>query len=266
MFLSCEKRTSVAQSNPIVTVVITHHLDENAEYLRLCLEALGRQKGVAFEALVMADTVTCPVVPDWVTLTHDPALSTATKKFHFGIKMAAPTSQYFMHLSDDVMMSQGALARCVNDLSMIDNAIMNPLSNGDLGSRFLAPLALMRPGGQMRPMPLHSDANDLHGWEAAVMDFESPYANLIISQEWVTFFCTLIPRKVWERVGLLDERLETRHNDQDWCLRARQMGVISLINFSAFAFHFGSRTLSKSCKAGEQDEASDYFRMKWGRG
>ena len=57
-------------NNPIVSVIVTYHLDENRAYLDLCLKALAQSIGVDYEVLVMSDAKTKPDVPDTMKLIH----------------------------------------------------------------------------------------------------------------------------------------------------------------------------------------------------
>ncbi len=242
----------MAQSDPLVTVIVTHHLNENQKYLDHCLGAINSSVGVEFETIVLADTEIKPLVPDTVRLIHDRALDTATKKVHLGVQLANPKSQYFLFLSDDVIITKTMLANMVEGLG--DNRmIINPMCNGDLGGRFIAPI----------PFPQSADYEDMDDRFDEINEYQTGL-KLIVKQDWLSFYCTLIPRSVWEMVGELDPALETRHNDVDYCYRAQALGIPSVINFNAFAFHFGSKTLSKSVKPGEQDAATQAFKQKWG--
>lgn len=218
---------------PRVSVIVTHHLDENRKYLDLCLEALKAQ-AFSFEAIVLADSESPPEVPDGFTLVHDRALTNATKKVQRGLAMADPRSEYFLLLSDDVVMGKGALATLVHGIG--DRyAICNPMSNSDNGGQFQTHLEI--------PCALNYD--DLANPIAFATAKSSGHA-LLVQRPYVCFYCTLIPRKVWEAVGELDERLEVRYNDFDFCARALSKGIPSFINFGAFAVHFGSKTLNKT--------------------
>ena len=235
-------------SAPLVTVLVTHHLDENAKYLELCLESVKRQKGVDLEVIVLADTEHEPVVPEGFTLVHNRDLNTATKKVHFGIAMSDPRSKYFLLLSDDVIMGEVVLATLTHTLGE-GLAVMNPMSNSDNGGQFITSL----------PWPCNVE---LEAVAPHTIDQVKTFP-LVVSRPYICFYCTLIPRKVWEMVGPLDERLENRWNDVDYCKRAGQKGILSYIHFGCFALHFGSKTLDKVAPKELRDEASRVFMEKW---
>jgi GT2 family glycosyltransferase len=249
----------------MTTVFLLHHLDENRPYLNLAMEGLKNSRGTEFEVIVLADSETPPEVPDGFTLVHDRALDTGVAKVHFGVKMADPRSKYFLIHSDDVVLSRDAIATLVKSAG--DHAmILNPLTNNDQGSRFMTQLALHHEDGSSYQMPVNAVLEDVRGWEREILDYRSPFheQGILCKQDWVTFACTMIPRLVFDYVGEIDIALETRHNDEDYCLRARTMGIPTFIDLGAFGFHFGSRTLNKSVKPGEREAATEHFHKKWG--
>ena len=58
----------------------------------------------------------------------------------------------------------------------------------------------------------------------------------------VTAACVMVPRRVWDRVGGLDETFEVAFNDVDLCMRIRKEGL--LIVFTPFAelYHYESKS------------------------
>ena len=243
---------------PVVTCIVTHHLDENRPYLDLCLRALSESEGIDYEAIVISDAETCPEVPAGMTLVHNMSLNTATKKGHFGIAMSDPASKYFMFLSDDVVVGKHTIARLVE--GVWDQAIIcNPMSNSDRGGQYLSNI----PFSCEESIDSFEDPADaikaVNFWGD---QFGAGY-HLMVSRPYVCFYGTLIPRKVWDAVGCLDERFEVRYNDVDFCTRAARLGIPSMINFGTFALHFGSKTLKKTVTPEQYALADQAFREKY---
>ena len=249
-------------TTPLVSVIIPHHLDENRHYLEKCVNSvLASKTPFPYEVIVVADSKNMPLFNESVTVYHDVsgALCNATRKAHFAVTKAHPESKYFLFISDDVVLGQSCMARMAEGMG--DNhGICNPMSNSDNGSQYLTDM----------PMPVNIDPDWVSDERLAVMMqlMELKLAGLpkLILQPrcgWVAFYCTMIPRKSWALIGPIDERLDVRHNDQDYCYRAAAKNIPTLINLGAFALHFGSKTLGKTTNDAEKNEATRVFMEKW---
>ncbi len=243
--------------SPLVTVIVSHHLDENVPYLKLCLDALAKSEGVEYETIVISSAETCPDVPDGMTLVHNKALDTHAKKIDFGVAMSDKRSKYFLFLSDDVMVSKfmiAAMAAGIGDQRM---AVI-PMSNGDNGSQFATNLEVFNETQEGWALPVHLNHEDVKGWESAIANFPLRHPLLVVVK-FICFFCPMIPRAVWEEVGVLNPLYDVRHNDEDWCYRAARKGVMCAIDFSTFALHFGSKTLNIVAPEAMRDECTRHF-------
>lgn len=58
----------------------------------------------------------------------------------------------------------------------------------------------------------------------------------------VTAACMMIPRKVWEETGGLDESFEVAFNDVDLCMRIRQKGYLIVFTPYAELYHYESKS------------------------
>lgn len=245
---------------PLVSIIVTHHLNENDPYLRATVESLLKTQNVPFELIIVSDA---PKEPRWIPndsrillCLQRKELDNASKKVHWAIEKAySKESKYFFLVSDDVMVSKWCLPQLVSSAGD-QHCIMNPRSNNELNGRFFMRMTLgdLECRNQM-------NLEDLKGNYELVTD-RLPTEEILIPVDFVSFFCTLIPRKTWELVGKLDERLDYRHNDQDYCYRARKHGILSLINLGAFALHFGSKTLNKVATPEDLNQCTEIFREK----
>ena len=81
----------------------------------------------------------------------------------------------------------------------------------------------------------------------------------------------LIKKEVVERLGYLDERFGIGNfEDDDYCVRAVQVGFKLLIATDCFIYHFGERTFLALGIGGEEwlallRENESLFREKWGQ-
>lgn len=245
---------------PLVSVIVTTHLDENAPYLKLCLDSLLASEGVDFEVIVVSDTDRPPALPAGKAfrLCHDKKLKLAGTKFNHAIKhLCHPQAKYLWLISDDVMVSKHAMLSMVHGMGE-NQIICNPMANGDNGTQYYTDLGV----------PLKLSYQDIVSGPHAYLEFAAatnrtakPF--LIRVPQFVAFYCTMMPRTVWDKVGEIDVRLDYRHNDQDYCLRAWQLGFPSMINLGAFAIHFGDKTIPKCVTTEELDECTRVFTEKY---
>lgn len=212
--------------------------------------------GVSFEVICLSDAERMPLVPDGVTLIWDRDLTNSTKKVHKGIELMHPESKAVWLISDDVVVSRYAMQMMLS-VAIRGRAIVNPYSNSDNNGVYFSDL---RAGG--RELKANCSLEDIKGIEDEIMNFP-PSRSFILRRWWVPFYCTMMPREAWEAVGFLEEKLEYRHNDEDFCLRANEKGFPSVIELGAFALHFGGKTLPKVASQADYDAASDFFRKKW---
>jgi hypothetical protein len=241
---------------PAVSVIITHHLDRAKPALALCLEGMLRSRGVPFELILVSDTETEPVIPDVEspdcvrhTVYQDKTLNLASLKVNWAVKNAVhPLAKYLWLVSDDVVVSERTMGKMVRGQEMLPG-IHNPMSNSDNGSQFLADWEGMSVKEDVRP------------WKG-LREMETQNA-ILVPKPWVAFYCTMMPREVWDKVGELDARLDYRHNDQCYCIRAAQLGIPCMINFGAFALHFGDVTLPYCTTPDQLDECTRVFQEKY---
>ncbi|MBW5447379.1 glycosyltransferase [Cohnella sp. CFH 77786] len=79
-------------------------------------------------------------------------------------------------------------------------------------------------------------------------------------------FCLVFRRQLMERIGLLDERFNPGHyEDDDYCFRAREQGFRLLICHDALIYHEGSVSFRRDPDAQKQLVERNYrrFMEKW---
>lgn len=246
---------------PKVSVILTHQLDLNRPYLRECLKGLANSYGVPYEVWLISGGLVKPEEPELYLRnfnTHwDQRLNTATLKIQKAMELISPDSTHVLLISDDVIVSSQCLSSLYQGFKGRE-MIMNPLSNSDSSSLYHAEIHV---GDKLLTHDM--DLEDFTDLELVrLRNKQGLEDKILVNFMTLSFYCTMIPKTVFQKVGALDPKLEYRHNDQDFCMRAAQMQIPSVVNFGAFAFHFGSRTL-KHFPISLRDEATQHFMTKW---
>lgn len=83
----------------------------------------------------------------------------------------------------------------------------------------------------------------------------------------VTAACCMIPRRVWEQIGGLDESFEVALNDVDMCLRIREAGYLIVWTPYAELYHFESKSrgMDDTPKKKKRYKGEvERFQQRWG--
>lgn len=243
--------------SPLVSVVVAHHMPENRPYLDACLKSLEAQVGVDIEVLLMTDNYLPENLPKWVQHHVVPDGSRWVGKVNAGVPKTDPNSKYLMILNDDVILSKHAIATMSRNAGDY-GVIVNPMSNCDNGWLYNAEIIvgdrlLAKRFYTYREMEDHIDA---------IIE-KPPGPKIRLAEPYVCFYSTLIPRAVWNVVGELDLQCRLSHDDEDYCYRARKLGIQPVVDMEAFIFHFGGRTSSITDTDPERAETLKHFKSKW---
>jgi GT2 family glycosyltransferase len=250
-------------SQPLVSVIVCTHLESNRKYLNACLESLRVQEGVDFEVILMSSAPHPEVfgVPNLKQYECEGDMGW-TLKINKGVELSDPRSKYLMFLNDDVILSKHAIATMARNCA--DYAVIaNPLSNCDNGWIYNAVFEL-RSGGRIMSLDKRFyEFEEIDGFQAGIHNY--PRGQRIwINANYLCFYATMIPRAIWNQVGILDVNYVNGYEDQDFCLRAQKLGVATVVDAEAFIFHFGGATTESTSTQELRKYNEDYFKSKWG--
>ncbi|HOQ98221.1 MAG TPA: glycosyltransferase [Anaerolineae bacterium] len=130
-------------------------------------------------------------------------------------------------LNNDTLPAEGWLDRLLDCLhSAPEVGLAGPVSNNVSGP-------------QKVPVP-YNTLGEVAGFS---WDWGMAHAGERARLERLVGFCLAIKRKVYEKIGPLDERFGLgTFEDDDYCLRARQAGYTNMVARDCFMHHFGSMT------------------------
>jgi len=162
--------------------------------------------------------------------------------------ITAGTSKYVLLMNDDIIVSNGWLNGMVDACTDGVGAV-GPLSNCDKGWRHNYDINI----GGVELVPGVNTFEQIEPIIPQIYGYQSPYQD-VIEREWVAFYCTLIPRAVIDRVGLLNEDYTNSGEDVDLCRRIKKHEYRIVDTHKAFVFHFGA----VSRKLLEQEDKGSY--------
>ncbi len=252
---------------PKVTIVIPSYSEDSKPYLDLCIRAIKNQD---YDPTLLDIVLSTPLgyAPQYegIKTVHHPDPKRAfAEAVNYGVQMSDPESKYIMLLSDDTVITKDALTNLVLLCSSnSDELILNATSNCDNGWKYLFNFMLEKGNDQFLVTQRYFKMVDIVGYEEAMMNAQSLYLKAgILLADTLCFYATLIPKKIWNDIGPLDEQFKTGYEDSDYSHRAKIKGYQLGIAINALIWHFGG-IATQTCLTDEiTAENKLKFNTKW---
>ena len=203
------------------------------KYLPGCLESLKNQP---INKLILVNNGERDFQYPGAIIIKPDKPTTFSRAINMGIEQSK--SKYVLVLNDDVILGNNCLKAMLE--AGDDNTIVNPYSNCDYNWRHKDRIEI-----DSKAYTDHAELSDVQGHEAAIRE----YGNKVYTQnrqsvdvEWVALYCTVIPRNLIEKAGMLDPMFVWGVEDVDFCQRARMVGGKCVIQNKAWCFHYGYST------------------------
>jgi GT2 family glycosyltransferase len=159
--------------------------------------------------------------------------------------------EYIVLLNNDVVVSKEwlkGLIECAE--SSKDIAIVGPRSNFVSGPQIVTDTS--------------EGYDSLFKYQQFAEDFRKAYKGFYTPYWRIVFFCALIKREVFDKVGLLDERFTPGNfDDDDYCRRVCLAGYRNMICGDVFVHHHGSKSFAETKYAELLSGNEAKFIEKW---
>jgi GT2 family glycosyltransferase len=223
---------------PKISILIAHYHESAQPFLDACLKSLESQTFREFETIVVSSN-------------HRPKLSgIVDKEVHSGTRlhfpaaisrayeMTNPETESILLLNDDCIMGRDCLGALYHTLSTHPmEMILGARSNcGPImgfyhtDSRFLSARGSISVGPQFR-------YDDVKDFVPDMIQNAVDYPPGIFQVPFSPFFCTLIKRSTYEKVGRIDPNFKTGSDDSDFAKRASKLGIGCYVALHATCFH-----------------------------
>lgn len=250
-----------------VSIIIQTWLPENRKYLDLCIRSIRNldYPQDLLEIIIVARPSYMPEYPGCRTV--EPGLGDqyfASSGYNFGYSISDPRSKYIFSINDDVCLTRNSLRFMVEDLG--DNfALMTGIAPSEQNASYFYRFPVIRDNTEYifdKQNYRYEDCAHLH---EEMLNAPSYYPWGITIVPFICMFATLIPRKVYEKIGGFDEGFRGGPDDIDYSNRVLAEGGVLLTALHSLIWHFGSVTITHTCPAERWIYNMDYFRKKWGK-
>lgn len=244
--------------NPKVSVLLATYSNDgtNQEYLDLCLESLDKQVFKEFEVILISSGSYIPKQHDMVDVhqhineqTHYP------KAVSLAYEASNKDSEFILFLNDDVILNK----YCIEHLyegSKLGNFLLNCMSNCDDNGRFYSSI--------MPYIKLQYRIDEMKQLAESVITKEDLYPPLLVFQNIIHLYCTMVRRSDYEQIGKIDKTFLTGFDDTDLSLRAVRLGIRPAFLTNAYALHGSGVTADKYLTNEQREFNHKYFESKHG--
>lgn len=239
----------------MISVIITHHLNENQNLLDWCIESIQKQD-IEKEIIVLADTINEPSVPSGVILHYatDGSLDMPCKMINAGFRRASKQATHFFYTNDDIIVGKDCIAGL--KASSGNDKIVTAVCNSDDINILSQEEWPKDPVETNKLVRLSHIRDKIHAYK--------PGSQTVLATNRLYMASFMLPRAVYERIGDFDEYFQVGWEDEDYCLRAAMAGVQLGIDTSCYTFHVGSATVKKNRNQDRDKRNHEYFYKKWG--
>lgn len=257
-------------NQPKVTIIITTYHPSSLRYLDMCvgsIKELNYPKN-KIETFIVTRKLFRPHYEDVTTICVPEESFYPARAINYASGFMAPDSEYIFTINDDVILTNNSLSNMIKMMNLTrpeQRMILNGISPCD---NYALNYALQF--GYFKENAFYSMPDRFYIYEDLAHDFEylvkasSLYQMGYIKQDYLCFYATLIPRDVWNEVGLFDEGFKLGQDDIDYSWRAKKCGVKLASCLDALIWHFGGEAGSKNMSDELRMSNVKYFEKKWG--
>ncbi len=249
---------SATRDVKVSVIVVTYN---NLELTRACLESLDEYSQYEPIEIIVVDNASSDGSPTFLSEwgAHGPNRRLILNEDNKGFAaannqgLAIASGEYLVLLNNDTYVTPGWIRTLVRHLQR-DNSIglIGPVTN-NIGNEAKIDIAY----GSMKEMLQKSSA------------YTRRHIGQIYPLKTAAFFCVMLPRSTYERVGALDEAFGRGFfEDDDYCRRVEQLGLRVVCAEDVFIHHHLSASFNKLKKQDRQQLFEDnkkIYEAKWGQ-
>jgi GT2 family glycosyltransferase/glycosyltransferase involved in cell wall biosynthesis len=248
---------AISQTFPLITILMVTY--NSSEYVEPCLESIRRNTAYPNYEVVIVDNNSTDGTKD--LLLHYSALDArirvtlldTNKGFAAATNEAATKGrgEYFLIQNADTMVTSGWITRLLRHVGMDPTiGLVCPVTNFA--------------GNEIKINVSYSNCEEM---EAFAFKLAQDNMGRSLDIAMVPLFCALVPRRVWDQIGPLDESFQIgMFEDDDFSHRVRHTGLRIVAAEDCFVHHFGQGSFRK-LNSREYNEIFDknrrLFEEKW---
>lgn len=253
------QQSESSMRDPKVSVIVVTY--NNIELTRACLESLDKFSQYEQLEIIVVDNASSDGTPtylsDWVvkSLNRKLILNDNNKGFAAANNqgLAVANGEYLVLLNNDTYVTPGWIQTLIRHLKRDKTiGLIGPITNNI--------------GNEAKIDIFYESMDEMHKKSAA---YTRRHIGLTYPLKTAAFFCVMLPRSTYERVGSLDEAFGRGFfEDDDYCRRVEQLGLRVVCAEDVFIHHHLSASFNKLKQHDRQklfEENKKIYETKWGQ-
>ena len=241
----------------ISVIVLTYN---NLDLTKACLDSILRWSDYPNIEIIIVDNASTDGSPDYLTAFQKkhPQIKLLLNENNLGfaagnnVGLKAATGDYLVMLNNDTVVTPGWLLTMLRHLQADDTiGLIGPVTN-NIGNE----------------AKINIEYNNLKEMLPLAMQYTTNHMGRHFPIKTAAFFCVMLPRKVFEKVGLLDEDFGRGFfEDDDYCRRVEQLNLSVVCAEDVFIHHNLSASFDKLKQEDRQKLFNDNkktYEKKWG--
>lgn len=147
-------------------------------------------------------------------------------------------------LNDDLIVAENWLNNLMFEAMKDNVGGVNPFSNCDLGWLHHEKISVKLQDGQKLELVPGMRLEQVQNFIPEI--YKLSHSKEVTERKWLPYFCTVIPRHVINKVGLLDENFKSGCEDFNHSQKIISSGFKMLTTYDSVVFHFGGISRGKS--------------------
>jgi GT2 family glycosyltransferase len=175
--------------------------------------------------------------------------------------------EYLGLLNDDVILNYKCIENMLLSFRLLGEKpiLLEPHSNCEMGKLYVRPQQIEFKGNiksfdqpQYRLKDISPEDIEHIIWGTYLPDMN------IQIVPWIAFYCTLMHKDTYFKLGGIDPIFKTGQDDLDFCKRASEAGIPSAITAAAFTLHYSGITADDALTTEEREFNRNYYNEKHG--
>ncbi len=250
-----------------LSVLVASFGDQSQKFIDMSYASIEKQTiKSSFEIIHVSSGDFVPILPT-VNVTH----FHSQERMHFPVainkafELSNKESEFILLLNDDCVMGKDTI-QTMMEISERADIIVNPMSSCQNGRWYQCPMGFYDKKGEANIFTKNQFLyEEMADHLDDIIERSIVHSPMFFYTEWVAFFCTMMRRSTWNKVGGICTEFQTGADDLDFSIRAKKLGIQCGIITNASVMHFSGSSANLHLSDESRNFNRKLFKERHGR-